>query len=414
MKNKSIKTLSLLLIVSMTLSLCACTGERKKSAKDDLPIDPSAVSKQQESSEKAESVIQESEDNSPVPAPWRDKGIFSPYYEKAYLRMKKMTTEQKVGQVILARCPYEDAFNTATDYFLGGYMMFYNNFEGKNKDDVIRMTRSLTESQDIPMIIASDEEGGLVSRITGITGIAEDEFLSPRELFDQGGMDAIKKDALKKSMLLNDLGINTNLAPVCDICTGEDKFMYERSLGQGPTVTSAFVENITSISQSNGVSVTLKHFPGYGNNADTHTGIAIDKRPIETFESTDLMPFRAGIDAGAHVVMVTHNIVECMDKERPASLSSKVHELLRNELGFTGIVVTDDLEMGAIKEYSDGKSAAAEAFIAGNDMVCVSNIGEAYQSIYDAVNSGEINSDKLDRSVMRIIAWKYAKGLLTE
>lgn len=414
MKNKSIKTLSLLLIVSMTLSLCACTGERKKSAKDDLPIDPSAVSKQQESSEKAESVIQESEDNSPVPAPWRDKGIFSPYYEKAYLRMKKMTTEQKVGQVILARCPYEDAFNTATDYFLGGYMMFYNNFEGKNKDDVIRMTRSLTESQDIPMIIASDEEGGLVSRITGITGIAEDEFLSPRELFDQGGMDAIKKDALKKSMLLNDLGINTNLAPVCDICTGEDKFMYERSLGQGPTVTSAFVENITSISQSNGVSVTLKHFPGYGNNADTHTGIAIDKRPIETFESTDLMPFRAGIDAGAHVVMVTHNIVECMDKERPASLSSKVHELLRNELGFTGIIVTDDLEMGAIKEYSDGNSAAAEAFIAGNDMVCVSNIGEAYQSIYDAVNSGEINSDKLDRSVMRIIAWKYAKGLLTE
>ena len=325
-----------------------------------------------------------------------------------------MTTEQKVGQVILARCPYEDAFNTATDYYLGGYMMFYNNFEGKNKDDVIRMTRSLTESQDIPMIIASDEEGGLVSRITGITGIAEDEFLSPRELFDQGGMDAIKKDALKKSMLLNDLGINTNLAPVCDICTGEDKFMYERSLGQGPTVTSAFVENITSISQSNGVSVTLKHFPGYGNNADTHTGIAIDKRPIETFESTDLMPFRAGIDAGAHVVMVTHNIVECMDKERPASLSSKVHELLRNELGFTGIVVTDDLEMGAIKEYSDGNSAAAEAFIAGNDMVCVSNIGEAYQSIYDAVNSGEINSDKLDRSVMRIIAWKYAKGLLTE
>ncbi len=376
-------------------------------------ITPSSAS---DNSGKTElSSVSGSYDNSDVLSDWKDNGIFSPYYRKAYQKMKKMTTEEKVGQIILARCPDDDNyFQTAKNYHLGGYVLFYSNFKDKNRDDVIRFTRTLVESQDVPMIIASDMEGGTVNRLDGLTDITDEEFLSPRELFDQGGMEAIKKDAVKKSLLLNDLGINTNLAPVCDICTGETRFMYERSLGQSASVTSAFVENVTHISQSNGVSVTLKHFPGYGNNEDTHTGIAVDKRTYESFENTDFLPFKAGIENGAHVVMVSHNIVECMDGSRPASLSEKVHEILRNDLKFSGIIISDDLEMGAIKQYSGNYPAAVTAFLAGNDMLCVSRIQETYNDVLSAVKSGTIPKNMLDHSVMRVLAWKYAKGLITE
>lgn len=378
-------------------------------------VTPSPSSASDNSGKAELSSATDSNYDSDVPSDWKDDGIFSPYYRKAYQMMRRMTTEEKVGQIILARCPDDDNyFQTAKKYHLGGYVLFYNNFKDKNRDDVIRFTRTLVESQDIPMIIASDMEGGTVNRLDGLTDITDEIFLSPREIFDQGGMEAIKKDAVKKSLLLNDLGINTNLAPVCDICTGETRFMYERSLGQSASVTSSFVENVTRISQSNGVSVTLKHFPGYGNKEDTHTGIAVDKRTYESFENTDFLPFKAGIENGAHVVMVSHNIVECMDGSRPASLSEKVHNILRNDLKFSGIIITDDLEMGAIKQYSGNYPAAVTAFLVGNDMLCVSRIQETYNDVLSAVKIGNIPKNMLDRSVMRVLAWKYAKGLIAE
>lgn len=416
MKIRLKKIISLLLAVSLVAAAAGCSKGRHSSAKDDdyytisSAPEVSAVKEESVSSAAAEP----SDEDDPVPESWRDNGIFSDYYDKAYKRMSEMTTEEKVGQIILARCPAIDAYELAKEFHLGGYVLFYRDFEDKTKDDLIREIGSYVNSQDIPMIISVDEEGGTVSRISGNKNLTDSDFLSPRELFDNGGMDAIKSDAEKKSQLLSKLQINTNLAPVCDICTGKDKFMYDRSLGQDVDVTSRFVREVTKISQGNGVSVTLKHFPGYGNNVDTHTGIAIDKRNIETFESTDFKPFKAGIEEGAHVVLVSHNIVECMDAEKPASLSPKVHDILRKELGFTGIVITDDLAMGAIKEYSPDKSVVVNAVLSGNDMLCVSDIDSTYDDVLKAVQSGEIEKDILNHSVMRILAWKYAKGLMKD
>ena len=190
--------------------------------------------------------------------------------------------------------------------------------------------------------------------------------------------------------------------------------MYDRSLGQDPDITSDFVRRFTKVSQDEGISVTLKHFPGYGNNVDTHTGIAIDERTYETFVQNDFKPFKAGIDEGAHMVLVSHNIVNCMDDEHPASLSSKVHEILRNELGFTGIIVTDDLEMDAIKQYFTEYSPNVAAVLAGNDMLCVSDYEQAFKDITEAVQNGRIDTDILDHAAVRVIAWKYVKGLITE
>ena len=421
MKKSFLKLISISLILSSAVIFSSCNNKTDVSSSSaetqvssvessdnseisyespDVP-DPS----EQEISETSEAKIT-------YPKEWQDNGIFSDYYEKAYLKMKNMSIEQKAGQIILGAYPSDGAYETAKEYYLGGYVLFWKDLEDKTKDQIIIENSSYSQAHDIPMIISTDEEGGTVSRLSGHNMLKTDDFLSPRDLYEKGGIEEIKQDAVRKSNLLNNLKINTNLAPVCDICTGEDKFMYDRSIGQDVDITCNFVREVTKISQQNGVSVTLKHFPGYGNNTDTHTGIAIDNRNYETFESTDLKPFQAGIDEGAHLVLVSHNIINCMDPDRPASLSPAVHELLRNKLGFTGIIVTDDLSMGAISEYSPDVSPVVSAFFAGNDMLCVADIDTSYEKILAAAKDGTISEDLLDHAVMRILAWKYAKGLI--
>ena len=113
--------------------------------------------------------------------------------------------------------------------------------------------------------------------------------------------------------------------------------------------------------QDEGITCVLKHFPGYGGNADTHTGIAYDSRPLEAFQQSDFLPFQAGIQAGADLVLVSHNIVACMDSQLPASLSPEVHRILREDLGFSGVVITDDLVMDGIRDFAGTEQAAVLA-----------------------------------------------------
>ena len=158
--------------------------------------------------------------------------------------------------------------------------------------------------------------------------------------------------------------------------------------------------------------MVLKHFPGYGSNVDTHTGIAIDARPIETFRSSDFLPFEAGIDAGAQSILVSHNIVQCMDGELPASLSPAVHDILRDELGFEGVIMTDDLIMEAITEYTGGENAAVLAVQAGNDMLVSSDFVTQYNAVLAAVQDGTISEDHIRESAIRVIRWKMDLGLM--
>lgn len=165
-----------------------------------------------------------------------------------------------------------------------------------------------------------------------------------------------------------------NFAPVCDVSTNEKDFIYPRAFGQGAQQTAEYVREVVQAMDGQGVASVLKHFPGYGGNADTHTGIARDTRSYETFEQADLVPFRAGIEAGADAVLVSHNIVECMDASLPASLSPHVHALLREEMGFDGVVVTDDLYMRGIRDFMGAEEAAVQAVKAGNDLCAARNL----------------------------------------
>jgi len=262
------------------------------------------------------------------------------------------------------------------------------------------------------MVIAVDEEGGTVNRVSLYGQFCSSPFLSPQDLYAQGGWDAVTADTREKCALLKSLGINVNLAPVCDVSTNAGDFIYSRSFGQDAELTSQYVRTVVGAMNGSGVGCVLKHFPGYGNNVDTHTGVAVDDRPYSTFEDSDFLPFEEGLDAGAGAVLVCHNIVSCMDGASPASLSAAVHDILRGDLGFGGVIITDDLSMDAIRDFSGGEAAAVLAVEAGNDMLCCTDYADQYEAVLVAVQSGEISRERLDESVRRILEWKIGLKIL--
>lgn len=408
---------AILLTAALITVLGACSDNNNRqntSSQQENSLQSSQISEHSENSPDISADVSEnSKPDTAIPQQWQDNGIFSAYYEDAYKLVKAMTLDEKIGQMLYARCPSENAVETAQQYHIGGYVLFGRDFEDKTKDQVIADVTSYIYSQKIPMTISVDEEGGTVVRISSNENLADYKFQSPRSVYESGGMDAIKSDAKAKADLISSLMIDTNLAPVCDISTNESDFMYDRSLGENAQTTAEYVSEVTKISQQNSVSATLKHFPGYGNNADTHTGIAVDDRDYETFENNDFIPFKAGIDAGANLVMVSHNIVNCMDSTRPASISADVHSILRDKLGFTGIIVTDDLAMDAIRQYSGDYSPVVTAVLAGNDMLTISDIESSFNDIKQAVNDGIIDESLIDHAVMRILSWKYSKNMLS-
>ncbi len=331
---------------------------------------------------------------------------------QAQLMLSEMTLEEKVGQMILATCPLADAAEEAASYSLGGYLMFAYDFMEETPDSVRERIASFQSASDIPMLIAVDEEGGDILRISKFSQYADAPFGSPMELYESGGVQAVLDDAQAKCELLLSLGVNTNLAPVCDLPRSEWDYIYDRTFGTDCEVTCECIAALTGEMNSNGLVSSLKHFPGYGNNVDTHTGIATDERTLEEFRELDLRPFSAGIDAGAPCVMVSHNIVNCMDDSLPASLSPEVHRLLREELGFDGVIMTDELTMGAIREFTAGEDPAVAAVKAGNDLLCIAEYAEAISAILSAVQRGDITEARIDESVLRILDMKIDFGII--
>ena len=328
------------------------------------------------------------------------------------LLLDAMTVEEKVGQLFLARCPDVNAVEAICDYHLGGYLLFGQDFDGETPDSFRKKIAEYQAAAPIPLLIAVDEEGGTVCRVSSHSMFRASRFPSPRESYDIGGMEQVLAVAGEKAALLTDLGINVNMGPVCDITTDPAAFMYRRSLGQSPEETGRFISSAVQIYENHSLGSVLKHFPGYGNNSDTHTGIATDTRRLSELESVDLIPFAAGIEAGCDAILVSHNIITCLDDTAPASLSPAVHDYLRNTMDFEGVIVTDDLVMQAITDAYGAEEAAVLAVLAGNDLLCSTEYQTQYTAVLDAVRSGRISMNQLDDSVMRILEWKRELGLI--
>ena len=331
--------------------------------------------------------------------------------DKITKMLDNMSVEEKVGQMFMVRVPKENADKRVSEYHLGGYIMFGRDFDNKTKEEVINNIASWQSAADIPMLIGVDEEGGTVNRISTNTEFRSEPFKSSQELYAEGGFDLIYEDTITKANFLKELGINVNFAPVVDVSTNPDDYIYKRSFGKNANLTSEYAEVVVRAMKESNIASVLKHFPGYGNNTDTHTGIAIDNRTLETFKENDFLPFEAGIKAGANMVLVSHNIVTNMDSNNPASLSTRVHEILRNDLGFAGVIITDDLYMDAISKNYDS-SVAVLAILAGNDLICTTDFESQIPEVIAAVEDGTISIDRINESVRRILELKLELNLI--
>lgn len=335
-----------------------------------------------------------------------------PEPDPAELYVNNLPIEAQVAQMFFARCPEVDAAALAGQYDIGGYILFGRDFEGQTRESVTETIQSYQDAAATPMLIGVDEEGGTVVRISSNPNFRASKFRSPQSLYNEGGFGLITSDTKEKDALLASIGVNVNFAPVCDVSTNPNDFMNARAFGKDASQTSEFVRTVVGQMLADNTGMVLKHFPGYGNNIDTHTGIATDDRPIETFRESDFLPFQAGIAAGAQSVLVSHNIVTCMDSELPASLSPAVHDILRDELGFEGVIMTDDLIMEAITDYTGGENAAVLAVQAGNDMLVSSDFVTQYNAVLAAVQDSTISEDRIRESAIRVIRWKMELGLL--
>lgn len=326
----------------------------------------------------------------------------------------EMSTKEKVGQLFLARVPVENALSDIQEYHLGGYLIFGRDVEGKTYDEVQSTIAQYQETSEVPMLIAADEEGGTVSRVSRNSQLVATPFQSPQDLYAQGGWDAITKDTTDKAGILKELGIDAGLFPVADVATDPNAFIYDRTIGQDAKGTAEYVTTVVKALKKAHSGSTLKHFPGYGNNQDSHTDIVTDTRSMTELEDNDLVPFQAGIDAGVDSILVSHNIVNAIDDSVPASVSAPVHDLLRKDMGFDGVIMTDDMDMAGLADFMSQEEAGLKALQAGNDLILSSTYASQIPYVLQAIEDGEYSEKDLDASVTRVLNWKEKLGLLAE
>ena len=334
--------------------------------------------------------------------------LFGKYYDEANKKMKNMSLEEKVGQLFLVRYDGNLASNWTKKYYPGGYIMFAKDFNNQTKESIKKEIDDLQSISKVPLVIAVDEEGGYVTRVSRYPSFRESKFLAPRSYYESGGEKLLEQTEKEKAKLLLSIGVNLNLAPVADVSIDSNDFINIRTFNRNAKETAVLIGKMVNYANEEGISSSLKHFPGYGNNVDTHTGIAIDERSYENFVENDYLPFEEGIKNKVPTVLVSHNIVKCMDSEYPATLSKKVISELREKLNFTGVVITDDLSMSAVNSYVENGSAAVLAVNAGEDLIITSDFVKMYNSVYEAVKNKEIDMETIDKAVRRNIAWKIA------
>lgn len=344
--------------------------------------------------------------------------------------MENMTVEEKAGQLFVVNLELLDTRNgnffewkrftkamkkSLDKYHIGGVILFSRNIA--NRKQTKRLINNLQENSGIPLFITVDEEGGDVARIASNKKMGTTVFPSMEEIGKNENTSYVYKMGETIGLEIKELGFNVDFAPVADVKTSELNLeIGSRSFGGEPEqvakMVSAFVEGI----QNQNISASLKHFPGQGSSCgDTHIESVNIDSSITGLRKNDFVPFEAGIAAGADFVMVSHiSVSKVTETSQPASMSGLVMEtILRDELGFQGIVITDAMDMASITETYTPKEAAYGAIIGGADIVLMpEELGAAYNEVLNRINDGTISIERLDSSVLRILTVKFMRGVM--
>lgn len=334
-------------------------------------------------------------------------------------KISTMTLEEKVGQMMFygvnGTNVDDKVVNLFEDQHAGGIILYgHRNFWGSSLDNNVKYVNSIKkanrQNSDIPLFIGFDEEGGSMSQLPqelmrtpskGELGNTNDSSLAT----------GIGAGTAKKLKLL---GINTDFGTVLDINTNKNNpIIGVRSYGSTKEKVTEFGINELKAIQNEGVIPTVKHFPGHGDTeVDSHLGLPSLNHDLNRLKSTELVPFQTAINNGVDMVMTAHIMLPQIDKEYPATMSKKIlTDLLRDEMGYKGVIITDDLEMQAISKNWDLGEAAIKSVEAGADILLVCHTIENQQKVYNAVvqgvNDGKIDENRIDESVRRILRVKY-------
>lgn len=362
---------------------------------------------------------------STVPAPAAPKPALT-LDERAAEKAAALTLEQKVAQLFVVTPEAITEVGTATQageatkealaaYPVGGLVYFKKNLLSADQTREM-IANSQTYAQDacgLPLLVGVDEEGGTVSRIGGNPGFA---IPNVGNMADVGATnDPTQAQAVAQTIggYLCDLGFNLNFAPDSDICGNPaTDVMALRSFGTDPALVSDMVSAQVKGFANAGVLCCAKHFPGIGGmTGDSHEGAIVTQNTLDELRIGELAPFEAAIEADVPMVMVGHlTAPNAFGSDVPASLNpAAVTDLLRGELGFQGLVITDSLSMGAVGDFCTPDQAGVMALLAGADLVLMpEDFAAAYQGVLDAVSEGSLSEERIDQSVLRIVKAKLA------
>lgn len=330
--------------------------------------------------------------------------------EKVDKTVESMSQTEKLGQMVMIGIQGtkvdDDSLYMLHQFHMGGVILFDRNMDSPEQVKQLTSDLQAQSNEKVPLFIGIDEEGGDVVRMA--------EKLTPppsqKEIGATGDIEQAKTWAIKTAKSLKDMGINVNFAPVADVGSND-----KRSYSTDANTVIDFVRAATKGYQQENIIYSLKHFPGIGKGkVDSHIDSSSIDVAKEVLMTEDILPFKTIIDESDpndYFILVSHLKYLALDEEYPASLSSKIMtDLLRNKLGYKGIIITDDMEMGAVANHNDFRSIGVKAVKAGADIVFVCHEYKHQQEVYlgllDAVNSGEISQERIDESVKRIIKVK--------
>ncbi|MCB8818181.1 beta-N-acetylhexosaminidase [Desulfosporosinus shakirovi] len=329
-------------------------------------------------------------------------------------QIKTMSLEEKVGQLVMVGINgYENDANSIQlikNHHVGGFVLLKQNV--KDTKQMLALINSLKDTNTVnkmPLFLAIDEEGGRISRMPGefmkIPASQRIGELNNSELSYQLG--GILGDELKS------FGLNMNFAPVLDVNSNpKNPVIGDRAFGNEPSLVKKLGIQTMKGLQSRQIISVVKHFPGHGDTSvDSHVGLPTVNHDIDRLNSLDLVPFEAAIENNVEAIMMAHILLPKIDPENPASFSRKIiSDLLRKDLNFNGVVITDDITMGAVVNNYDIGEVAVESINAGSDivLVCHDYLKEeaVIKAIQKAAENGNISMDRLDQSVYRILTLK--------
>lgn len=351
-------------------------------------------------------------------------------------RLAGMTLREKVGQMFFVR---PDALDSAqeqeqiddadadgvtaltdamsavlADYPVGGVVLFGKNITGPQQ--LTDLTGQLHAAMDAPLLIAVDEEGGAVARLANHPAFDLPRYESAAAVAAAGGAQAVRQMYAEIGGYLDSYGIDLDFAPDADVNTNPDNpVIGTRAFSSDPQTAAELVAAAVEGFADTGVLCCVKHYPGHGDTAeDSHKSLAVTHKTWQELAACELLPFQAGVRAGADLVMAGHIAApEVTGEDTPASLSPQLMGSIRTGLGFSGAIVTDSLAMEGIAGLYSAGEAAVLAVQAGADILLMPNgLAEAFDAVVAAVEEGTIPESRIDESAARVLALKEKRGLI--